>query len=179
MAQGREKEGMTRLKKIMAAAALMVMLGGCSAWAQQGYVQVSELSANYTETYINYGFYDTKGRNLGLGGSANPFSKNGQGGGTCCALLPGPGQTVRVEWDEEPPNRSESKAVHYTRDVEVIGSPPLSSDSYNYVITRFFSDHKLEVELISEPKEDLGKGTPSPRLDRIFLGEHVMRHMGE
>jgi hypothetical protein len=155
MAQGREKEGMTRLKKIMAAAALMVTLGGCSAWAQQGYVQVSELSANYTETYINYGFYDTKGRNLGLGGSANPFSKNGQGGGTCCALLPGPGQTVRVEWDEEPPNRSESKAVHY------------------------FSDHKLEVELISEPKEDLGKGTPSPRLDRIFLGEHVMRHMGE
>jgi Protein of unknown function (DUF3304) len=168
---------MTRVKKGLAAAALMMTMAACSTWSQRGYVEVRERSANYTEMYIDYTFYDTNGRNLGLGGSANPFSKNGQGGGTCCALFPGPGQTVRVKWDEETPTRNENRTSHYSRDVMVIGSPLLPGDSYNYVITRFFPGHKIEVEFISEPG-DL-KGPPSPRRDRIFFGEHVMRQIGE
>ncbi|QBQ97652.1 DUF3304 domain-containing protein [Paraburkholderia pallida] len=166
---------MNGLKRTVAVLTLLVTLSGCSAWAQREYVQVRELSANYTEMYVEYTFYDTKGRNLGLGGSANPFSKNGQGGGACCAFLPGPGQTVRVEWDEETPGRSESRTFHYSRDVVVIGSPPLPGDSYNYVITRFFPAHQIEVEFVSESKG----GGRSPRLDQIFYGRSVMRHMGE
>jgi hypothetical protein len=172
-----ESRGIETLKRAMAVAVLLVTVSGCSAWAQRGYVEVRERSANYTEMYIDYGFYDTNGRNLGLGGRANPFSKNGQGGGTCCAPLPGPGQTVRVEWDEETPSRTESRTLHYSRDVVVSGSPPLPYDSYNYVIARFFPNQQVEVEFISEPG-DL-KGPPSQRRDRIFFGEHVMRHPGE
>jgi len=136
---------------------------------------VREVSANYTEMNIDYTFYDTNGKHLGLGGNANSFRKNGQGGGACCAWLPGPGQTVRVVWDEEPLHQDSGTTVHYSRDVVVTGSPPLTGDAYNYVITRFFPDHQIEVEFISE---QMGAGRSS-RLDRIFHGQPVMRHMGE
>ncbi|MBB5409212.1 hypothetical protein HDG34_003153 [Paraburkholderia sp. HC6.4b] len=163
------------IKKLMAALALLFMVAGCSAWGQQGYVEARAVTANYTEMYVDYTFYDTKGRNLGLGGGANPFSKGGTGGSTCCATLPGPGQTVRVVWDEETPNRNKEKTYHYSRDVVVIGSAPLPGDSYNYVITRFFPGQQLEVELVSEP---MGGGR-SPRLDQLFYGRGVMRRIGE
>lgn len=163
------------LKKAAAVFALLVIASGCSALGQQEYVEVRDVSANYTEMYIDYKFYDTKGRNLGLGGSANPFSKNGQGGGTCCALLPSPGRTVRVVWDEETPGRNERKTLHYSRDVVVVGSPPLPGDAYNYVITRFFPKQQVEVEFVSE---SIGGGR-SPRLDQLFYGRSVMRQMGE
>lgn len=166
---------MRGLKKAAIVLSLLVVTAGCSAWGQRGDVQVRELSANYTEMYIDYMFYDTKGRNLGLGGSANPFSKNGQGGGTCCAFLSGPGQTVRVEWDEQTQNHNESRTSHYSRDVMVIGSQTLPGDSYNYVITRFFPGQQIEVEFVSES----GGGGRSPRLDQIFYGQHEMRQMGE
>lgn len=169
---------MTGLKKAVAVLVLM-MVAGCSAWSQQGYVDASARTANYTEMYVDYTFYDTEGHNLGLGGSANPFSKGGTGGSSCCAMLPGPGQTVRVVWDEETPGRNEEKTFHYSRDVVVIGSAPLHGDPYNYVITRFFPKQQIEVELVSVPAESLGQGSPSPRLDQLFFGRSVMRHAGE
>ncbi|WP_198021438.1 DUF3304 domain-containing protein [Burkholderia sp. WSM2232] len=166
---------MAAVRKAIATFGLLITICGCSAWSQQGYVKVRDVSANYTETYIDYRFYDTKGRNLGLGGRANPFSKNGQGGGTCCALLPGPGQTVRVVWDEEVAGENQSKNLQYSRDVVVRGSSPLPGNSYNYVITRFFPKQQVEVEFVSE---SMGGGR-SPRLDQIFYGRSVMRQIGE
>lgn len=170
---------MKGLKKSAAVLALLVTTAGCSAWSQQGYVDARARTANYTEMYVDYTFYDTKGRNLGLGGSAKPFSKGGTGGRSCCAMLPGPGQTVRLDWDEKTPDFDKNKQRHYTRDVVVIGPPPLPGDSYNYVITRFFPKQQVEVELVSVPTQSLGQGSPSPRLDQLFYGRRVMRHMGE
>jgi hypothetical protein len=90
-------------------------------------------------------------------------------------LLPATGQTVRVVWDEETADDDPSKKRRYTRDVVVTGSRPLPVEAYNYLIVRFFPDQQLEVEFISEPEG----GPRSPRLDRVFYGERVMRHMGE
>ncbi|CAM2164938.1 DUF3304 domain-containing protein [Paraburkholderia sacchari] len=163
-----------RLRAVIALA-LQVTTTGCSALGQTGYVEARASTANYTEMYIDYTFYDTNGRNLSLGGSAAPFSKGGVGGIECCAMLPSPGHTVRVAWDEETPGRSESTTHHYSRDVVVLGTQPISKDSYNYVITRFFAGQKVEVEFVSELK---GAGR-SPRLDQLFYGRNVMRHMGE
>lgn len=168
---------MSGLKKAVIVLALLVVTAGCSAWGQRGDVAATVFTANYTEVYVDFTFYDTTGRNLGTGGSAKPFSHGGTGGAECCAQLPGPGQIVRVVWDEETPNDDESRKRRYTRDVVVIGSPPLAGDSYNYVITRFFPEQQLEVEFVSEPG-DL-KGPPSPRRDQLFYGRRVVRHMGE
>lgn len=170
---------MEGLKKAAAVLALVAVITGCSAWGQRGYVDASVRTANYTEMYVDYRFYDTEGRNLGLGGSANPFSKGGTGGSSCCAMLPGPGRTVRVVWDEETPGHNEGKTYHYSRDVVVIGSQPLAGSSYNYVITRFFPGQQIEVELVSVPVESLGHGSASPRLDQLFYGRSVMRRLGE
>lgn len=63
----------------------------------------------------------------------------------------------------------------YTKDVVVSGSRPLPGERHNYLIVRFFPDHKLEVEFVSEP----ASGPPSPRRDGIFFGDHVMRYLGE
>jgi hypothetical protein len=170
---------MTRVKKALAAIALLVMAAGCSAIGKQGYVDASARTANYTEMYVDYTFYDTKGRNLGLGGDAKPFSKGGTGGGECCVPLPGPGQTVRIIWSEETEDDDPAKKRTYTKDVVVIGPPPFPGDSYNYVITRFFPKQQVEIELVSVPEESLGKGPPSPRLDQLFYGRRVMRKIGE
>lgn len=122
------------LKNAVAALALLAMIGGCSAWGQRGYVEVSERSANYTEMYIDYVIYDPNDKSVGLSGDVKPFSKGGTGGRSCCALLPGSGQTIRVEWDEETTSFDQSERRHYSRGVVVIGSSPVSSDSYNYLI---------------------------------------------
>jgi hypothetical protein len=175
MAQGRGKHEMKGLLRVWVALALLAMVSGCSAWAQQGYVEARATTANYTEMYVDYTFYDAKGQNLGLGGDAKPFSKGGTGGDECCVPLPGPGQTLRVVWSEETEDDDPAKKRTYTKDVVVIGPPPLPGDPYNYVITRFFPGQQVEVELVSEPMS----GGRSPRLDQLFYGRSVMRHIGE
>jgi Protein of unknown function (DUF3304) len=166
---------MTALKNAVAAAWLLATVGGCAIGAQQGYIEVRTYTANYTDKYVDYSFYDTKDRPLGLGGGANPFNKGGTGGGACCAALPGPGQTVRVVWEEEPVGDDGSNRRSYTRDVKIIGSSRLPGDSYNYLITRFFPDHQIEVEFVSQQKG----GASSPRADRLFYGQRIMRRIGE
>jgi hypothetical protein len=168
---------MKGLLRAVIAVVLLAMFGGCSTLDQQGYIPVTVFTANYTEMYVDYTFYDTNGKNLGSGGGAKPFSKGGTGGAECCAKLPGPGQTVRVAWDEGMLHDDENQRRRYTRDVVVIGSPKRPGDSYDYVITRFFAGQKIEVEFISEPG-DL-KGPPSPRRDQLFYGKRMMRQMGE
>jgi hypothetical protein len=165
---------MTGLKKAVAAAALLVMMYGCATGAQRGYVMAPD-AANYTNKYIRYSLRDTKDKPFGLGGDANPFNKGGAANGDCCAALPGPGQTIRIVWSEAPPGSDDGQKHTYTKDVAIIGSQPLPGDAYNYLIVRFFPDQQLEVEFVSE----LVSGPRSPRLDRIFYGERVMRHIGE
>lgn len=162
-------------KTAVAALALLALTSGCSPLGRQETVNVTAVTANYTETYVDYTFYDINGRSLGLGGSANPFSKGGTGGVECCTQLPGYGKTVRVAWDEETGGSNDSETAHYARDVVVTGSRPVPGDSYNYVITRFFPGQQIEVELVSEAK---GSGR-SLRLDQLFYGRRVMRHLGE
>ncbi|MBB5409216.1 hypothetical protein HDG34_003157 [Paraburkholderia sp. HC6.4b] len=170
---------MNHLKRILTSFSLLLVATGCSALGQQGYVDVSVRTANYTEMSVDYILYDQSGKNLGMGGRANPFSKGGTGGSSCCAMLPGPGETIRVSWDEIPPGRSKGTTRHYTRDVVVIGPPPIPHDAYDYMITRFFPNQQVEVELVSEPEESLENWAPSPRRDQLFYGRRVMRQIGE
>lgn len=79
MAQRGGKRAMKVLKNAVAALALLAMIGGCSAWGQRGYVEVSERSANYTEMYIDYVIYDPNDKSVGLSGDVEPFSKGGDG----------------------------------------------------------------------------------------------------
>ncbi|QBQ97651.1 DUF3304 domain-containing protein [Paraburkholderia pallida] len=174
MAQGRGKQKMGGLKKAMAALALLVVIGGCAIGTQRGYMMAPD-TANYTDKYVDYSFYDTTGKPLGLGGEAKPFNKGGTGGVECCAVLPGPGESLRITWNEETDDDDPARKRTYTKDVVVTGSQPISGTSHNYLIVRFFPTQQLEVEFISEPVS----GPRSPRRDRIFFGEHVMRHMGE
>jgi hypothetical protein len=166
---------MTGLKRAVAAVALLVMAGGCAIGTQRGYVEVTARAANYTDKYVRYSLRDTKDKPFGLGGSAKPFNRGGAAGGNCCAMLPVPGQTVRIVWSETPPRGDASQKRSYTRDVVVIGSPPLPGDAVNSLVVRFFPDQQLEAELISESPG----GPLSPRNDRLFYGERIMRHMGE
>lgn len=176
---------MKKIFTIIAATTLLTLVDGCAsrseegfvpALPQRGYVLARTFIANYTDMYVDYSLYDTKDRPFGMGGRANPFSKRGAAGGhICCAMLPGPGQILRVEWTEGTFDGDPSKKYKYAKDVKVLGSKALPGDSYNYLVTRFFSGHQVEVEFISEEKD----GAPSPRLDRLFRGERIMRQIGE
>lgn len=166
------------LKKAPAALAMLAMIGGCAIGAEHGYVMAPD-GANYTDKYVSYSIYDAKGKPFWLGGDAKPFTKGGATGGDCCALLPGPGQIIRVVWDEDTEGNASAEKNTHTKDVVVAGSPPLAKDAHNSLVVRFFERQQVEVEFISVPRADLDKGIPSPRLDRIFFGERVMRHMGD
>lgn len=165
---------MTKLRKVVAAFALLVMAAGCAISAQREYMMAPD-TANYTDKYVDYTLYDIKGRNLGLGGEAKPFNKGGTGGIECCVMLPGPGQILRIVWSEEAEDHDLAKKRTYTKDVVVTGSQPLLGEPHNYLIVRFFPKQQLEIEFVSEPIN----GPRSPRRDRIFFGEHVMRQVGE
>jgi hypothetical protein len=77
---------------------LAMMLGGCSVTQPSGYVAASAWSANYTEDYIyDFSIQTASGKRTGVGGSqVSEFSRGGQGGIECCALVPGVGQTIKV-----------------------------------------------------------------------------------
>ena len=159
---------MTKLRNAAVAFALLVIVVGCAIGAQGRYMMAPD-GANYTNEYISYSIYDTKGKPFGLGGDIKPFNKNGATHGDCCALLPGPGQTIRVVWDADTEDDTSAEKHTYTKDVFVTGSPPVSKDAYNNLVVRFFPHKEVEVEFISASPADLDKGISSPRLDRIFF----------
>ncbi|CAE6902918.1 hypothetical protein [Paraburkholderia domus] len=165
------------VKSIGTVCALLIVLCGCATGAPQGYVDVRAMAANYTNKDVDYSFFDASGKPFNFGGEAKPFPEGGTGGIECCALLPGIGQTLRVIWREGDHNDSYDQMQSYRRDVTVIGTSPLQGDAYNYVIVRFFPEHRVEVELVSEPNGP--RAFRSPRLDKIFYGQRIMRHMGE
>ncbi|MEX3707214.1 hypothetical protein AB3X92_42120, partial [Paraburkholderia sp. BR14317] len=105
------------------------------------------------------------------------FSRGGKGGRECCALIPGVGQTIRVVWRVGGRQETRSEWKTYSRDVVVTGAMPTKKDSYNILMVRFFLDHDVEAELIPDRGEP--GGSASPRVDKLFSGQRVMRHIGE
>ncbi|MEX3985200.1 DUF3304 domain-containing protein [Paraburkholderia sp. EG287A] len=154
------------------------VLGGCTLGQSSGYVDASAWSANYTEDYIHDFWIQTvEGKDTGLEGiQVKEFSKGGTGGSECCSLIPGVGQTIKVMWriGGRQDDRSEWKT--YSKDVVVIGAMPKKKDSYNILMVRFFDGRQVEAELIPDRGET---GLPSPRVDKVFSGRRVMRHLGE
>jgi hypothetical protein len=156
---------------------IAVLISACATASLSGYVDATAWSANYTEDYIREFHIETaSGRDTGLEGiQVQEFSKGGIGGRECCSRIPGPGQTVRVVWTVA---NTDEKAQWktYSRVTVVTGSMPKDKDAYNILMIRFFPEHEVEAELIP----DRGKtGLPSPRVDKLFYGQRVMRQMGE
>jgi hypothetical protein len=158
---------------------MLGMLAACATGQPRGYVDASAWSTNYTEDYIqDFWIQTVDGKDTGLEGiQVKEFSKGGTGGSECCSLIPGVGQTIRVVWRVSGRQDDKSQWKTYSRDVVVRGAMPTKKDAYNILMVRFFPDHQVEVELIPDRGEP--GGSASPRVDKLFYGQRVMRHMGE
>ncbi|MCP3726041.1 hypothetical protein M3I53_23415 [Paraburkholderia sp. CNPSo 3272] len=53
----------------------------------------------------------------------------------------------------------------------------MKKGAFNILMTRFFPNHQVEVELISD-RGEAGESA-SPRVDKLYYGVRVMRQMGE
>ena len=104
------------------------------------------------------------------------FSKGGTGGRECCALIPGVGRTIKVVWRIGGRRDDESRWKTYSKDVTVTGTVSRNTSRHSYLIVRFFPNHEVEAEFV--PGDD-PRGAQNPRVDRLFLGQRVMRYMGE
>jgi hypothetical protein len=161
------------------AAVMLGALGGCAVGHPSGYVDASSWSANYTEDYIyDFSIQTVSGKRTGIGGAqVSEFSRGGHGGIECCSRIPGVGQTIKVVWRIGGHQDDESQWKTYSRDVVVKGTMPRKKDAYNILMVRFFPDHQVEAELIPDRGE--AGGSASPRVDQLFYGRRVMRHIGE
>ncbi|UBM09077.1 DUF3304 domain-containing protein [Cupriavidus metallidurans] len=170
---------MTRLKQAMAALGLLLMLAGCAIGQPREWVDVSTRGANYTEDYIyNVSIRIADGQRTGIGISGvNEFSRGGTSGSQCCASIPGVGQTIKVIWHVGGRQEDESQWRTYSRDVMVIGAMPKKKDAHNILMVRFFPEHQVEAELIPDRGEP--GGSSSPRVDKLYFGQRVMRQKGE
>ena len=170
---------MRRIINAIAVAILLAMLGGCAIGQPSGWVEASAWGANYTEDFIyDFWIYAEDGRDTGVGSVLlNEFSKGGTTGNICCGLMPGVGQTVKVVWRVGGRREEEALWRTYRRDVVVMGAMPKKKDAYNILLVRFFSEHEVEAELIPDRGE--AGGLPSPRVDKLFSGQRVMRKKGE
>ncbi|MEX3689229.1 DUF3304 domain-containing protein [Paraburkholderia sp. BR14263] len=159
-------------------AMMLSMLAACSTGLRNGYIDASAWSANYTEDYIQDFWVQTAdGKDTGMGGvQVAEFSRGGKGGRECCSLIPGVGQTIRVVWRVGGHQDDESRWKTYSRDVVVKGGVSANPNRHSYLIVRFFPHDEIEAELV--PGDD-PRGAQNPRVDRLFSGERVMRHMGE
>jgi hypothetical protein len=155
------------------------VLSGCAVGQPGGYVDASAWSANYTEDYIqDFWIQSADGKKTGLGGvQVKEFSKGGTGKRQCCSLIPGVGQTIKVVWRVGGRQDDESKWTTYSDDVVVKGAMPKTKNAFNILMIRFFPDHQMEAELIPDRGEP--GGSASPRVDQLFYGRRVMRHMEE
>ncbi|WP_176860840.1 DUF3304 domain-containing protein [Cupriavidus sp. YR651] len=164
---------------MIAGLALILMMGGCATGQPRGYVNVSAWSTNYTEDYIyDFSIRTADGKRTGIGGvQVNEFSKGGTGGRECCALIPGVGQTIKVIWRVGGYREDESQWKTYSHDVVVTGAMPKKKDAYNILMVRFFKERQVEAELIPD-RGEAGE-LASPRVDKLFSGQRVMRQKGE
>jgi hypothetical protein len=157
---------------------MLCVLAACATGQPSGYVDASAWSANYTEDYIeDFSIKTANGKDTGLAGvQVQEFSRGGKGGRECCSLIPGVGQTINVVWRVGGRQDDESQWKTYSRDVVVTGEVSKDPNRHSYLIVRFFPDHQVEAEFV--PGDD-PRGARNPRVDRLFLGQRVMRHMGE
>lgn len=157
---------------------IALLCGACAPIQMRGYIDATAWSANYTEDYIReFHIQTADGQDTGLEGvQINEFSKGGQGGHECCSLIPGVGQKIRLVWTVA---NTESKALWktYSQTLVVKGATSNDPDSMNFIIVRFFPDHNVEAEFISESLK-FG-AVANPRVDAIFYGRRVMRYIGE
>jgi hypothetical protein len=172
-----EKQSMRRIASALLATTLG-LLGGCAVGQSGGYVDASAWSANYTEDYIqDFWIQTASGKDTGLGGiQVSEFSRGGKGGRECCSLIPGVGQTIKVVWRIGGHQDEESQWKTYSKDVTVTGNVSRDTSRHSYLIVRFFPNRELEAEFV--PGDD-PRGAQNPRVDRLFSGQRVMRHMGE
>jgi hypothetical protein len=141
-----------------------------------GKTDASVSGANYTNDYVDFTLMSPSGKNLGTGGSVEPFSKGGAGGSVCCAMVPGVGQTVRVEFRVGGFDDAADQYKTYNRDVVVTGTMPSPKDELqSYLIVRFFPTHQVEAELIPSTAFEPN----NPRVDKLFSGKRMMRQIGE
>jgi hypothetical protein len=153
--------------------------GGCAIGQPGSYVDASAWSANYTEDFIyDFSIRTASEKRTGLGGvQVKEFSRGGTGKSECCSRIPGVGQTIKVVWRIGGRQDDESQWKTYSQEVVVKGAMPKKKDAYNILMVRFFPDHQMEAELIPDRGEP--GGSASPRVDKLFYGQRVMRHMGE
>ena len=172
----KENQAMTRMARIFVAM-MLSMLAACATGQRMDYVDASAWSANYTEDYIqDFWIQTADGKTTGVGGvSVSEFSRGGTSGRICCSLMPGVGQTIKVVWRVGGHQEDESTWKTYSRDVEVKGAMPTQPQSHSYLIVRFFPGHEVEAELF--PSADLRP--ENPRVDKLYSGQRVMRHIGE
>jgi hypothetical protein len=164
--------------KLIASLILFVLLlSGCAVGQPQHYVDATAWSANYTEDYVrDFRIQTASGKDTGLEGiQVKEFSRGGTGGSECCSLIPGVGQTIKVVWRIGGFNDDESQWKTYTNDVIAKGAMPVESQTHSYLVVRFFPNHQVEAELF--PSADLDP--KNPRVDKLFSGQRVMRHIGE
>ena len=169
---------MTQMARVFIAITLS-MLAACATGQRMHYVDASAWSANYTEDYIqDFWIQTADGKDTGLAGvQVQEFSRGGKGGRQCCSLIPGVGQTIKVVWRVGGHQEDESTWKTYSRDVEVKGAMPTKKDAYNILMVRFFPAQQVEAELIPDRGEP--GGSASLRVDQLFYGRRVMRHIGE
>ena len=160
-------------------AAVFGLVTACAATVPSREIDTEAWGANYTEDYIyDFMIQTAVGKNTGVGGAhVAEFSRGGTGGIECCAPMPGVGQTVKVVWRVGGRRDDESKWKIYSRTAVVTGATSTDRDAVNFVIVRFFPGHNVEAEFVSESSKPDGK--PSPRVDKLFYGQRVMRHLGE
>ena len=171
---------MTRVKKVLAAIALLAVVSGCAAIEYRGPVpDVGVRAANYTENYIT-DFYlsaPDSGNGRLAGTSIKEFSRGGTGGGVCCFSLAKPGQNIQVEWYTGRRNDPESSWTRHSAVTRAKGAMSDDPNSNISIIVRFFPNDKVEAEyVVQEEKPDSPR---NPRLDALFTGQRVMRNIGE
>ncbi|WP_368581055.1 DUF3304 domain-containing protein [Paraburkholderia phenoliruptrix] len=173
---GTGNQAVRRMARIFVAM-MSSMLAACATGQRMDYVDASAWSANYTEDYIqDFWIQTADGKTTGVGGvSVSEFSRGGTSGRICCSLMPGVGQTIKVVWRVGGHQEDESTWKAYSRDVEVKGAMPTQPQSHSYLIVRFFPDHEVEAELF--PSANLRP--ENPRVDKLFSGRRVTRHIGE
>ena len=169
---------MKKIMRLMSIVASSFALGSCAASSMvQGEANVTVVGANYTNDYIDFALMSASGNNLGIGESAKPFSMGGSGGWSCCAVVPGVGQPLRVKSKVGAFNDAADQFKTYEQQVVVAGSMPSPKEKLqSYLSVRFIPNHEVEAELFASDDS----GPENPRVDRLFsVGPRVIRHKGE
>jgi hypothetical protein len=170
---------MKRIVLLLFCGGIVGLLYGCASTRPNGYVTARVSGVNYSEDYVlDFSILTASGEPTGIGGvQLQEFSKGALGKHECCALVPGVGQAMIVEWHIGRREDTEEKRKKFRKTIVVRGETSSGKEVVNYLIVRFFSEQKVEAELMWD---SIGpNGRVSPRLDQAFYGPPVMRQLGD